>query len=564
MMRGEAGRLTPWIVMPVLTVALLAGPVLAGLAGALGPAFGWLPSLGGMGLGLQPWRDLLAMPGLATGVRLSLTTGLGATVLAFIAAVGIIAVIQGTAWAGRLRLLLAPLLAVPHAAFAVGFLFLAAPSGLIARALSPWATGWDRPPDLLTVGDPGGIALLAALAVKETFFLLLVIQAALAQVPADATMRIAATLGYDRRSAWVLLVLPRIYGQIRLPVYAVLAFSCSVIDMALVLGPATPPPLAVQVLGWTQDPDLARRFPAAAGALLQAGIVAGAILLWRAGEGAGRMLLRRLAASGQRRRGAGLVTGAAILAACAVTLTIAAILVLGLWSIAERWRFPDLLPDPGLRAWMQAAPLLAGPLAMTAGIAALSALLALVLVVGCLEHEDRAGVSAGRRALWILYLPLLVPQVTFLFGVQVWLAGIGLSGTAAAVVWMHLLFVLPYTFLTLADPWRSLDPRYSRVALCLGRSPLAVLLAVKLPLLKRPVLTALAVGFAVSVALYLPTVQAGAGRVPTIATEVVSLSAGGDRRLLGAAALVQALLPLLALSAAVLLGRPRFRGQGRT
>lgn len=557
-------RGAPWIVMPVLTVALLAGPVLAGLAGALGPAFGWLPSLGGTGLGLQPWRDLLAMPGLGTGVRLSLTTGLGATALAFIAAVGISAVIQGTAWAGRLRLLLAPLLAVPHAAFAVGFLFLAAPSGLIVRALSPWATGWDRPPDLLTVGDPGGIALLAALAVKETFFLLLVIQAALAQVPADATMRIAATLGYDRRSAWVLLVLPRIYGQIRLPVYAVLAFSCSVIDMALVLGPATPPPLAVQVLGWTQDPDLARRFPSAAGALLQAGIVAGAILLWRAAEGAGRMLLRRLAASGQRRRGAGLVTGAAILAACAVALTIAAILVLGLWSMAERWRFPDLFPDPGLRAWMQATPLLAGPLAMTAGIAALSALLALVLVVGCLEHEDRAGVSAGRRALWILYLPLLVPQVTFLFGVQVWLSGIGLSGTAAAVVWMHLLFVLPYTFLTLADPWRSLDPRYARVALCLGRSPLAVLLAVKLPLLKRPVLTALAVGFAVSVALYLPTVLAGAGRVPTIATEVVSLSAGGDRRLLGAAALVQALLPLLALSAAVLLGRPRFRGQGRT
>ena len=37
--------------------------------------------------------------------------------------------------------------------------------------------------------------------------------------------------------AWLKVVLPQVYPQIRLPVYAVLAYALSVVDMAIVLGP---------------------------------------------------------------------------------------------------------------------------------------------------------------------------------------------------------------------------------------------------------------------------------------------------------------------------------------
>ena len=70
--------------------------------------------------------------------------------------------------------------------------------------------------------------------------------------------------------------------------------------------------------------------------------------------------------------------------------------------------------------------------------------------------------------------------------------------------------------------------------------PDAVFWRVRLPMLFRPVLTAAALGFAVSVALYLPTLLIGAGRWPTVTTEAVALASGGDRRLIGATALVQA------------------------
>ena len=53
--------------------------------------------------------------------------------------------------------------AAPHAAMAIGTAFLIAPSGWIARILRPWATGWTLPPDLATVQDRLGVALILGL-----------------------------------------------------------------------------------------------------------------------------------------------------------------------------------------------------------------------------------------------------------------------------------------------------------------------------------------------------------------------------------------------------------------
>ena len=111
--------------------------------------------------------------------------------------------------------------------------------------------------------------------------------------------------------------------------------------------------------------------------------------------------------------------------------------------------------------------------------------------------------------------------------------------------------------------YRALDARYARTALCLGATPARVFWQVKLPMLVRPVLFALAVGFAVSVAQYLPTLFAGGGRFPTLATEAVGLAAGADRRIVGVYAFLQALLPLLAFAAALAAPRLLLRRQVR-
>jgi putative thiamine transport system permease protein len=195
----------------------------------------------------------------------------------------------------------------------------------------------------------------------------------------------------------------------------------------------------------------------------------------------------------------------------------------------------------------------------TLAIGLATALVALVLVAGCLENESRRRRLPGRGALTVIYLPLLAPQIGFMFGVQLLLVRIGLDGTLVGVAWTHLLFVLPYVFLTLADPYRSLDPRYARSALSLGKPPWVVWLRVKLVMLLRPLLIAGAVGFAVSVAQYVPTLFAGGGRVMTLTTEALSLAAGGSRRTVGVVAFTLALLPLLGFALAIGVPAWRFR-----
>ncbi|WP_207480378.1 ABC transporter permease [Arenibaculum pallidiluteum] len=546
-----------WI--PALTLGLFLGPILAGLAGTLLPAFGVLPVLGATEPGLHPWRALAAAPGVGGAVAASLVSGIGSTLLALLIAMAAVGAAGGTRAARVLRAGLAPLLALPHAAFAIGFAFLAAPSGWIVRLLSPWATGWTYPPDIALVQDPGAIALTLALALKEAPFLVLMLLAALGQVPAGRTLTVARCMGYGPVQAWLKAVLPLVWPQMRLPVYAVLAYSLSVVDMAMVLGPTTPPTLAVLVLRWFGDPDLTLRLQAAAGACLQLLLVVGAIAGLRMAEAAIGRLARPWLVGGARggpgraAQAAGAAAAGAVLAAA-----IGAVLALAVWSLALRWRFPDMLPAAwSLDAWSRALPGLARPLANTLAAGAAATVVALALALGCLEHERRAGVRPAAGGLWLLYLPLLVPQVGFLFGVQVLLVSTGLDGTWPALVWSHLLFVLPYVFLSMADPWRSLDERYDRAAACLGARPARVFWRVRLPLLRRVVLGAAAIGFSVSVAQYLPTVFAGAGRLPTLTTEAVALAAGSDRRVLAVTAFAQAVLPLAGFALALALGRRR-------
>lgn len=538
---------------PALTLFVLLGPIVAGLAGTLGPAFGWMPALGGASFSLAPWRALFAHPGFGGALGLTLFTGFAATAASLALCMALCAASAGGSGFARLQRALPPLLATPHVAIAIGFAFLIAPSGFLARAISPWATGWDRPPDVATVNDVYGLSLVAGLILKETAYLALMTIAAAGQVAMRQTMAAAAALGYSPPRAFVAVVAPRIYAQIRLPVYAALAYSLSNVEMALILGPGNPPTLSVLAARWFAGYDLAQYFPAAAAATLQFAVVVAGVGLWRLLEAPAGALHRRWVMRGVRR---GVLEPAlaatAGLGKLSIAVAFASIAILALWSLAFRWRYPDFLPETwSLAIWAQHLGSVARLAGVTATIAALSTLIAMALALACLENEQRRAVRVGRGALWALYLPLLIPQIAFLFGVQTLLVRLDLDGSAGAVVWAHLVFVLPYVFLSLADPYRALDPRFARSAAALGASPSRIFFAVKLPMLLRPLGVSAAIGFSVSVALYLPTLFTGAGRVATLTTEAVTLSSGGDRRVIAVYAFIQAALPLLVYAAAL-------------
>ena len=116
------------------------------------------------------------IPDSASSLRVTLVVGLATPLLAVALAFGFCAWAQGHALLRRVGAAIAPVLATPHSALAIGLAFVVAPSGWIVRAVSPWLTGWLLPPDVATVGDPRGVALVLGLLLKEVPYLVLMIR----------------------------------------------------------------------------------------------------------------------------------------------------------------------------------------------------------------------------------------------------------------------------------------------------------------------------------------------------------------------------------------------------
>ncbi len=542
---NDRGAQTFFLVIAAIAGGGLVLPIMIGLWQTLLPAFGHLPAIGEDGFNLDAWHRLSQLPGTGSSLRLTVFVGLCSTVLALVLAAGFHAGRRHHAALRAIEKLIAPVLAAPHAAIAIGLAFLIAPSGWIFRLLSPWATGLSVPADITIVHDPAGLSLILGLVIKEVPFLIFVMASALNQIQHDHYMAVARGLGYGPRLAWFAVIFPQIYPQIRFAVYSVLAFSLSVVDAAIVLGPGNPPTLAVQTLRWFSAPDVTMMLPACASAILLTIVVAAGIGLW--------WLLERVVSSAGRFwieggfRSKALENRLRIIPQAAVVVLAAggwSLVTLAIWSFTWRWSFPSALPDSwSMSLWLRASKDWGPALLSTFILAATSSLASLLLTIAWLEAVQRTGKTMFALYRLLVYLPLILPQTAFIFGLHFAFLEIGLGGSLISVVWAHMFFVFPYVMLTLADPWQSLDPRFARAASSLGRHPLAILLSIKLPILLRPLLAALAIGFGVSVAQYLPTLVIGAGRTETLTTEAVALSSGGDRRIAGVFASLQALLP---------------------
>lgn len=574
---SHASANSPAHPIALLPIALIFAPLAVGIPALVTPL-----------LHSAPWLALLDSPRLWPALWLSLGSASGSTVLALLLCMLITAGLYPYRRWMQVQQRLPGFLALPHVAFAIGVAFLLAPSGWLARIVAQLFSsisahlGWTPitfPAELLH--DRYAITLTITLAIKECWFLLWAVAALMQRQSIEQQLTLARTLGYPARQIWRLILWPQLLPHLRWPLVAVAAYSLSVVDMALILGPTTPPTLAVLIWQWLSDPDpLQRQMGLAASLLLPLLLFAlglAATLLWHGlkplwqaptGQRARTALLpgrinpkcaarythnpksHRQANTNPRRADPG-TWSAYLLFGLLATLSWLALALIMLWSVAGRWFYPALWPTAlTLQSWQQ---LDWQPLCDTVLLAISSIIVALPLVLIWLEW----GV---RRLQALLYLPLIFPALPLVTIQYHALLLVGADGRISAVMWSHLLWVFPYMLLILSGPYRALDPRLLLTARTLGYRRYQACLRLIWPSLWRPIFLACAVGIAVSVAQYLPTLFAGAGRVATVTTEAVTLSSGGNRRVLAVQALLQCLLPWLAFRAAALASRI---GQGR-
>jgi putative thiamine transport system permease protein len=546
------------------TVKVL-GPWLLALIAAL-PIGAALWTVGAQMLDASAWQALWADPQIGRAWGMTLWTGLASTALAWITVAHVLASGFIRQQLGRWLSHLPALLATPHAAMAIGLVLWLSPSGWALRLVSPGLTGFDAPPHWFTTQDPWGLGLILALWLKEVPFLLWVAAAQMQREDLrrrwQAEYALAQTLGCTPAKAFAHIIWPQLAPRLRWPLLAVLAYGLTVVDMALIIGPATPPTLAVLAWQWLSDADLLKQ----AQGVAAAGWLTGTVLVW---GGVTVVVLKAVAAlrtftrRGKRPptavRAVGAVCGSPslrpnVMWTTILTAYIAVWFALTVGSVSGVWPFPQVWPELWtLNAWQQVFSS-AHTVWTTLGLGVASASVCLIWSVAWLELAPRRWQQALQP--WFL-LPLVLPSVLWVVGLYSLALHTRLEGEWLGLSLAHAVMVLPYVLLALVPAYQAVDPRQAALVASLGHGRWVYLWRVKWPLLKRAIASAWAVGFAVSVAQYLPTLYVGAGRFATVTTEAVTLAAGAQRSLMSAYAALQMLLPIAAFALAAWLGRPR-------
>lgn len=515
---------------------------------------------------LAAWQALLTQPQLQTALGLSLWTGVTSTALALAWA----AVLLSCRWGSKVP----AMLALPHAAFAIGVVLLVAPSGWLLRLLANlWGgvggVGLDSPPDWLTTQDPWGVGLIVVLALKEMVFLLWMGLAVLQRPDFSKRLRLemqlVQSMGYSERSAWWRVGWPQLASRLVAPLGAVFLYSVSVVDVALVIGPTAPPTLGVLAWQWLQDADPHTQAQGAAAAWLllavSALVVAWVVFVDRA--------VFRPWARARLTQGAKPLTAqehhilalqqptAAAWALLAIYSAVG--LALGLASMTGVWLFPALWPQTWTSGAWAAVTSDVDTLWTSVWLGLLSAGAATVWVLLMWEWWPLRWRSGGWGGvlLALIFLPLLLPAALWALGLHRLALEWGWDANGSGVWLAHTLSVAPYVALALYGPLQGFDPRLRAVAATLGHGRWAFVWRVQWPLLRGAIAAAFAVGFAVSVAQYLPTLYVGAGRFDTVTTQAVALSSGGLRSLMAAYAALQWVLPALVFALAAWVGRAR-------
>lgn len=232
------------------------------------------------------------------------------------------------------------------------------------------------------------------------------------------------------------------------------------------------------------------------------------------------------------------------------------LLLLALVSLGADWFFPSLLPARiDLVSWRSlvesrdegASLVRAAGSSISLAVATGALAAAMALPIGrALAGLRGAWRTAGAAA---AFLPVAAPPIALAVGLHYSILRLGLGGTHAGVLAAHLVPALGYTSLFFLGIFSVYDARLEDDARTLGASPFQRLLRVTLPLLRRPLLEAFALGFLVSWAQVPLTLLIGQGLVTTLSVEVLAFAQSGQDRLAatGAVLLIAPALLMLVL-----------------
>ena len=449
---------------------------------------------------------------------------------------------------------LAPLLSLPHLAVALGLVYLFSSGGMVFNAL--WGLFDQAAPDWLGLPRKSLFTMVLAISIKEVPFFLLILSALGRQLAIKDWLLQGKALGYTKRASWWLLIFPIMLKQSRLALLAAMAYTLSVLDLSLLIGPNIPQLYAVVLYNWQTGfttYEQANAFLGNLVLLVMLGLLIFSIYVheWFA--------VKRLRTNAIMANPFKIARISQIFTAWLgffSLLTVAILATFLLWSMG--WNSQSTLSTANwsFALWQDEWFFMQRPLLNSLNIAFFSSILGVAVTLLALELQQQT-----KRKLpdYIWLMAILLPQLSMVYGWQV--AHTGLSGSYSTgwIILSHLPFTFAYSYLVLRGPFQSLNRHYELVAASFGYTYWQRWWRIRFMLLRPALLSALAIAFSVSVAQYIPTLMIGAGRVTTITTEAVAIASGNEQSITAVYIIVQAALPFIAFLIASILAQ-RIRG----
>jgi putative thiamine transport system permease protein len=516
----------------------------------------------GVVLGLWPtvalnWADVnafIAYNGLSESIANSLLTALVAPLLALYVAFMVYSQYRFSPRWQTLEKRLAPLLSLPHLAVALGLVYLFSSGGMVWDAL--WGLFGQPAPTHFGLERKSLITMILAISLKEIPFFLLIFSAIGRQLPIKSWLLQGRALGYSETTSWWLLVFPGALQQSRLALLAAMAYTVSVLDVSLLIGPNIPQLYAVLLYEWQTSFNHLAQAQAFMGnivLLLMLGVLVALIYLHEF------LILRRLthhAVMGSPLPVTRFNRVFVVWLGFFSLLSVAVLTTFLLWSLGGDRQGTIDYSQFSLALWQQEWFFIQLPLLNSIMIALISSVLGVAITLLALElQRQRKHYMADHY--WLL--AILLPQLSMVYGWQIAHSSMAGSYQAAWIILAHLPFTFAYSYLVLRGPFQSLDRHYELVAASFGYRYWQQWWQVRIVLLRPALLIAWAMAFSVSIAQYIPTLMIGAGRVATITTEAVAVASGNEQSITALYMLVQSALPFLAFFVASILAQ-RIRG----
>ncbi len=222
------------------------------------------------------------------------------------------------------------------------------------------------------------------------------------------------------------------------------------------------------------------------------------------------------------------------------------------WAGAERWSYPDPVPQVwGLAGWREAGA--AGlPLALVRSLALGLAVSAVATPLGVMTGRVLGWRRTTRPTLVVglLLVPLVLPPFAVAMGLDVVLIRIGLPELVSMVLLLAVV-AIPYTAYTSATGFARTSPELEAQARALGATQRQARWRVVLPAMRGSILVAALLAFLVGWSDYVVTLLVGGGQFVTAPVLLGSAASGsGNDAMVAAMAVATLLPPVLLVSAA--------------